>query len=298
MRAKVNGTELFFDVEGSGLVPEGPTMVERPPCLVLHGGPGMDHSYYRPWLSPLTDTVQLIYMDHRGQGRSQRLPNEAYTIEHMADDLEQLRLYLGLEQPIVMGNSFGGMLALVYATRYPGSYSRLVLISTTASYDFMAEANAIAAERATPEQQRVLPTIFEGKVQTAEDYRHWWDVMLPLYFHRYDPEAGAAMLGRTIGNPEIARHMFAHEIPHYDVRPRLDAIGVPTLVISGRHDWITPPTQGQEIHSLIPGSEFTIFEHSGHMPFVEEQEAFLSRVRGFLTRERAQAAPALSGVAS
>lgn len=298
MRAKVNGTELFFDVEGSGLVPDGLTMVERPPCLVLHGGPGMDHSYFRPWLTPLTDTIQLIYVDHRGQGRSQRLPNEAYTIEHMADDLEYLRLYLGLDQPAIMGNSFGGMLALVYATRYPDSYSRLVLISTTPSYDFLAEATAIAAERASPDQQRVLPTIFEGKVRTQDEYRRWWEVMLPLYFHRYDQAVGDALLGRTIGNPEIARYMFEHEIPHYDVREQLGAIHVPTLVISARHDWITPPTQGEQIHRLIPGSEFMIFEHSGHMPFIEEQEAFLDVVRRFLTRDAAGSAPVLSGAAS
>lgn len=99
MRAHVNGVDLFFDVEGSSLMPEGPTMVEQQPCFILHGGPGMDHSYFRPWLSPLTDKLQLIYVDHRGNGRSQRLPNEQYTIEHMADDLEQLRLYLGLERP-------------------------------------------------------------------------------------------------------------------------------------------------------------------------------------------------------
>lgn len=295
MRARVNGVELFFDVEGSGLVPGGTTMVERPPCLVLHGGPGMDHSYFRPWLSPLTDTVQLIYVDHRGQGRSQRLPNEAYTIEHMADDLEQLRLYLGLDRPIVLGNSFGGMLAQVYATRYPDAPARLVLVSTTPSYDFLEEATAIAAERATEEQQRVMPTIFEGKVRTADEYRRWWDVMLPLYFHRYDPAVGEAMLGRTIGNPEIARYMFERGIPQYDVRPRLGAITVPTLIISGRHDWITPPSQGLQIHERIPGSEFVVFEHSGHMPFIEEQDAFLDMVRRFVTHGTVEGAAALAG---
>jgi len=282
MRAHVNGVDLFFDVEGSSLMPEGPTMIEQQPCFILHGGPGMDHSYFRPWLSPLTDKLQLIYVDHRGNGRSQRLPNEQYTIEHMADDLEQLRLYLGLERPIVLGNSFGGMLAQVYATRYPESYSRLVLVSTTPSYDFFAEATAIAEERATDEQKRVMPSLFEGKVRTEAEYHQWWEVMLPLYFYRYDSVVGAAMLGRTVGNPEVARYMFDQVIPHYDVRPQLGAITAPTLVISGRHDWITPPTQGEEIHRLISHSENVVFEKSGHMPFIEEQDDFLAVVRRFL----------------
>jgi len=282
MRAHVNGVDLFFDVEGSSLMPEGPTMVEQQPCFILHGGPGMDHSYFRPWLSPLTDKLQLIYVDHRGNGRSQRLPNEQYTIEHMADDLEQLRLYLGLERPIVLGNSFGGMLAQVYATRYPESYSRLVLVSTTPSYDFFAEATAIAEERATDEQKRVMPSLFEGKVRTEAEYHQWWEVMLPLYFHHYDSTVGAAMLGRTVGNPEVARYMFDQVIPHYDVRPLLGTITAPTLVIAGRHDWITPPSQSEEIQRLIPGSEYVVFEKSGHMPFIEEQDDFLDVVRRFL----------------
>jgi proline iminopeptidase len=173
-----------------------------------------------------------------------------------------------------------------------------VLISTAPSYDFMAEANAIAAERASLEQQRVLPTIFDGTIRTADNWRHWWDVMLPLYFYRYDQAIGDAMLGRGIGNPEITRYMFEHELPHYDVRPRLGMIGVPTLIISGRHDWITPPTQGAEIHGLMPGSVFTVFEHSGHMPFIEEQDAFLDVVRRFLTPVAARAAPALANATS
>ena len=282
MRARVNGTELFFDVEGSKLVPDGTTMREQPVCLVLHGGPGMDHTYFRPWLSPLAAQMQLVYVDHRGNGRSARMPNEAYTIENMADDLEQLRLYLGLEQPIVMGNSFGGMLAQVYATRYPHRAGKLVLISTTPSYEFFAEATAIAEARATERQKQVMPMLFEGKVGTEEEFAAWWEVMLPLYFYRYDPVLGAAMLGRTKGNPEVARYMFEREIPHYDVRPRLGTITEPTLVIAGRHDWITPPTQNEEIHRLIPHSDYVVFEYSGHMPFIEEQEGFLAVVRRFL----------------
>jgi len=295
MRAHVNGVDLFFDVEGSSLVPKGPIMIEQQPCFILHGGPGMDHSYSRPWLSPLTDKLQLIYVDHRGNGRSQRLPSEQYTIEHMADDLEQLRLYLGLERPIVLGNSFGGMVAQVYATRYPESYSRLVLVSTAPSYDFFAEATAVAEERATDEQKRVMPSLFEGKVRTEAEYHQWWEVMLPLYFHRYDSDRGAAMLGRTVGNPEVARYMFEHVIPHYDVRPQLGAVTAPTLVIAGRHDWVTPPTQGEEIHRFIPSSEYAVFEKSGHMPFIEEQDDFLDVVRRFLGIASDQPTPAFAG---
>src|SRR5690242_1316994 len=102
MFATVNATNLFFDVEGSLLEMRGTEVKSRPVCFVLHGGPGLDHTGFRPWLSPLADLVQLVYIDLRGQGRSDNAPLETCTIEQMADDLEQLRQYLGVERPLVL----------------------------------------------------------------------------------------------------------------------------------------------------------------------------------------------------
>src|SRR5687767_14052163 len=125
-----------------GLAPSGTAMVAREPCFVLHGGPGLDHSYFKPWLTPLAETMQLIYVDHRGTGRSERVPLETCTIEQMADDLEELRTYLGLDKVVVLGNSFGGMWALVYAVRHPESISKMILVTTTPSYEFLTPADA------------------------------------------------------------------------------------------------------------------------------------------------------------
>ena len=98
MRAKVNGTELFFDTVGSCLTPVGGRMVEKPVCFVLHGGPSIDSSYLRPWMDDLADVMQLVYVDYRGTGHSERMPIESYTLENTIDDLEALRLHLGLDQ--------------------------------------------------------------------------------------------------------------------------------------------------------------------------------------------------------
>ncbi|MCO5223267.1 MAG: alpha/beta hydrolase [Thermomicrobiales bacterium] len=284
MLAQVNGAQIYFDVEGMGLAPVGVDMVEKPVAFVLHGGPGMDHSYFKPWLSPLAEDFQLVYIDHRGTGRSERVALETCTIEQMADDIEELRKLLGLGKITVIGNSFGGMWAQVHALRYPDSVDRLVLVTTSPSHAFWEAASAQLETRATPEQKRVGPTLFEGKVTDEDEFIAWWEVMIPLYFHRWNKEREDALVKRGKDNPLVAAYMFEKIIPHYDVRAGLPSLSVPTLVCSGRHDWVTPVSECEAIVELIPGSELVMFEESGHMPFIEEQDKFVDVVRDFLKR--------------
>jgi len=99
-----NGTELYYVEAGSGL-----------PCLVMHGGLGVDHTYLHPWLDPLGDVLRLIYYDHRGNGRSGRPALETLTFDQFCADADTLRSALGLDRVAVMGSSYGGFIALEYA---------------------------------------------------------------------------------------------------------------------------------------------------------------------------------------
>jgi pimeloyl-ACP methyl ester carboxylesterase len=119
MYMTVNGVRLFFDVEGAKLVPDGPVMREKPVLLMLHGGPGADHSIYRPAYSALADIAQIVYLDHRGNGRSEDGPKERWNLAQWGDDVRAFCDALGIVDPIVLGASFGGMAALAYATRHP-----------------------------------------------------------------------------------------------------------------------------------------------------------------------------------
>jgi proline iminopeptidase len=284
MYAHVNGVELFFDVEGAGFVAEGTTYREKPVMFVLHGGPGCDHTYFRPWLHPLAEQVQLVFIDHRGNGRSSRTDLASYTIEQMADDVEALRTYLGLGPVLVLGQSFGGMVAQVFATRYPESVSKLVLANTTPSMQFWDDAQDAAAVMATPEQLAAIPALFNGEIQSQQAFDDWWAVCMPLYFRHPDRFATAIeeVEGRMTGAYEVANHMMANEIPKYDVRPLLPELTVPTLVLAGRYDWVTPLPQSQLIDELVPNSTLVVFDESGHMPHIEENEGFLAAVRTFV----------------
>src|SRR5512143_903595 len=160
MHVQVGDVRLFFDVDGAKLVPDGPAMRERPTLLLLHGGPGFDHSSYKPAMAPLAGAAQLVYLDHRGNGRSDRGTPEQWNLAQWGDDVRAFCDALGIEKPVVLGNSFGGMVAMAYATRHPDHPGKLVLSSTTAK----------------TRMDRVLAA-FErlGGAEVREVARRYWD---------------------------------------------------------------------------------------------------------------------------
>lgn len=284
MRAALRGTELYFDVEGAGLVPAGAAMRERPVALVIHGGPGSDHSGFKPALSPLSGHMQLVYFDHRGQGRSARGDPALYTLDENVEDMEALRRHLGLGPVVSIGTSYGGMVAMAHAARYPEAVSHLVLIVTAAHGGFIPRAQAILAERGTPEQQRVCKDLWDGGFRSVADVQHYYDVMGPLYARRHDAAAAATVRGRAEPSPEPLNRAFgpAGFLRTFDLRPELARIDAPTLILAGRHDWICPPEFSEEIHALIPGSDLRIFEDSSHSIRVDEPAALLDAITRFV----------------
>jgi proline iminopeptidase len=283
VKARIRDTEIWFDVEGAGLVPDGPRMVEKPVAFVLHGGPGGDHSYYKPALSPLADKLQLIYIDHRGQGRSARGPKETYTLDNNVEDLEALREYLGLDKIVILGASYGGMVALSYAVRYPQNVSHLIAIVTTPHHGFLERAKDILAARGTDEQKAVAETLWAGAFKNDEELQHYFDVMEPLYSLTYQPEKAKEVGQRGIVSSDAINEGFGGFLRTYDVSGELHKITAPTLVIGAAHDWICAPELSEEIARSIPNADLRMFERSGHSVIHDEHAAFIDVVRGFIT---------------
>lgn len=284
MRARIRGTEIYFDVEGMGLVPEGARMVERPVAFVIHGGPGGDHTGFKPALTPLAERMQLVYFDHRGQGRSAKGDPATYTLDENVEDMEALRQHLGLGPIVSIGTSYGGMVAMAHAACYPRSVSHLVLVVTAAHAGFNARARQIVAERGTAEQKEVAAQLWAGALDTPEKLRRYYDVMGPLYSRSHDPVAAKAGRDRGILSPEALNRAFAPGgfLQHYDLRPELARIVAPTLILAGRHDWICPPEFSEEIHRLVPGSDLRIFEESSHSIRADEPRKMIDAIAGFV----------------
>ncbi len=288
MRAAIRGTEIYFDIEGAGLVPDGDRMREQPVAFVLHGGPGGDHSGFKPGMTPLASRMQLVYIDHRGQGRSSKGDPARYTLDENVEDMEALRRHLGLGPIVSIGTSYGGMVALAHAARYPASVSHLVLIVTASHAGFNQRARQIVAERGSPEQNAVCDQLWAGELDTMDKLRHYYDVMGPLYSVRFDANAAAASRSRGILTPEALNRAFAPGgfLRSFDLRPELSGITAPTLIMAGRHDWICPVEFSEEIHRLIPGSDLRIFEHSSHSIRADEPEALRDAIAGFVVYRR------------
>jgi proline iminopeptidase len=284
MHASIRGTRIYFDVEGMGLVPDGPVMRARPAAMVIHGGPGSDHTGFKPGFSPLAARLQLIYFDHRGQGRSDPADPATYTLDENVEDMEALRRHLGLGPIVSIGTSYGGMVAMAHAARHPEAVSHLVLIVTAAHGGFIPRAQALVRDRGTAEQQSVCEKLWEGAFRSAEEMRHYYSVMGPMYARRHDDAAAEAGRLRTTHSPEALNRAFGPTgfLRTFDLRPELPRIAVPTLVLAGRHDWICPPGYSEEIASLIPHADLRVFEHSSHSIRSDEPEAMVDAILGFL----------------
>lgn len=289
MRAKIRDTEIYFDIEGAGLVVDGDRMREKPPAFIIHGGPGGDHTGFKPGYSPLAERMQLVYFDHRGQGRSARGNPETYTLDQNVEDMEALRVHLGCGPIVSVGTSYGGMVGMAHAARYPDAVSHLVLIVTASHSGFNARARQIIAERGTAEMQAVCDALWSGQLASEDKLRDYYRVMGPMYSYRFDPSSAGQGRARGILSPDALNMAFKPGgfLQSFDLRPELARITAPTLILAGRHDWICAPEFSEEIARLIPGSDLRIFENSSHSIRADEPQAMLDAIAGFVVyRER------------
>ena len=307
MLAKIRDTEIFFDIHGSLLEireeaeqaekaerAEGTNaqLHQRPVAFVSHGGPGADHSIMRPGMDPIGEYAQVVFWDHRGQGRSARGDISKYNLDENVEDLEALRIHLGVEKIVSVGTSYGGMVAMAHAARYPQSVAKLLLIVTAAHSGFNKRAQEIVASRGTPEEREVTRQLWAGELTSVAAMHNYFRKTWGLYSTTFDAsniekvKKSEASLARCIMSPDALNRAFAPGgfLLTYDLRPELANIIAPTLVLAGRHDWICAPEFSQEIHSLIPHSELKIFENSSHSIRGDEPEEFYATLREFITR--------------
>ncbi|HEX2303726.1 MAG TPA: alpha/beta fold hydrolase [Gaiella sp.] len=266
---------------------EGYTLFVEPvgeaglPLVVLHGGPGLDHTHLRPWLDPLGADFRLLYMDERGQGRSERVDPATLSLDVFARDVDLLAEALELDRFALLGHSFGAIIttyhainlgtAAAYVISGGGDSSEKLMADVGASLEAMGEAGKPIAESWEWEQT----------VQTPDECAELMRIQTPFHFHGPPPPGFAE---DTVYAADVLRHFATAGYGNFDYTPDLERVAKPTLILVGEHDRTTTPRAARVLHRGIPGSEYAELAGAGHMSMCEAQDAYLDRVRAFLGR--------------
>ena len=287
MKISVNGTRLFFDVEGASLVPDGSSMRQKPTLVLLHGGPGFDHSAFKPAFSALADIAQVIFLEHRGNGRSDPATCETWNLAQWGDDIRGFCDALGIERPIVLGVSFGGMVAMAYATRHPEHPAKLILVSTEAAGTSYRERRVElfrrlgGAEVGALAQRRFIERQTDAATMAA-----WVRLAMPHYT-RSGPKPEVAT--RAVLHPEVLRWFTrpGGEGQAFDMFPDLPRICCPTLILGGEDDPMTPIESQADIAAVLPPElvRFERFADCGHGVIADAETRAMAIIRDFIVAE-------------
>jgi proline iminopeptidase len=264
---KADGAELFCQFDGKG-----------EPLVVIHGGPGLSQDYLLPQMSRLSENYFVIFYDQRGCGRSTGELKESGNLDDFMNDIEAIRKEFGFEKISVMGHSWGGLLAMKYATVHPGCVKRLILVtSMSASYEdfnsFLEEWN----KRMAPYKSQLESITNNSCFSEGDPKLHEQFLKLIFATYLFNPnkvcELNLSMSRKAALHGIEARKIFNVEVKDYDLFSDLGKLYVPTLIIHGDSD-PNPLQSATHIRDAIKNSKLTVIKECGHFPYIEQPETF------------------------
>jgi pimeloyl-ACP methyl ester carboxylesterase len=276
MRVEVNGTRLWYDVEGPALVPDGAAMRRRPTVLLVHGGPGSyDHSYFKPDFARLARTAQVVYLDLRGHGLSDWGDPADWSFEACADDLRAFCDTVGIYRPVVFGHSMGGFVAMLYGARHPGHAGALVLQSTNARFDLARLVEGFR-QFGGDEVAELAERHYGGASVSDED----WARVFAVFGTRVPDEQE---LARRIRNSELGKHGM-ELLRRFDAVAQLAAVDCATLVCVGELDPVTPVAAARELADALPAGlvRLEVIEGAGHFPWKDAPDRYWQVLTDFV----------------
>lgn len=288
-----NGVLIYYTAMGRG-----------EPLVIVHGGPGASHDYFLPYLLPLMRRNRVVFIDERGSGKSQKLEDASqYTVENMVEDVEAVRIALGLGRINLLGHSFGGVVAEAYALKYQGNLRHLVLCSTFSSTKALNEVFQKMLANMSPElRERIQGLEKAGLFGKGPDFRKGrypdeymvaaWGEGYFSYLYQNRPDANYDPVANGIMSWDLYREMWGSDgefvvdgnLKSVEYTDRLKTIHVPTLITVGDHDE-SDPAMARVMNQEIKGSKLVILPKSGHMTFVDQPGMFLSAVDEFLHKK-------------
>lgn len=263
------------------------------PIIVLHGGPGLDQTYLQPQLLKLAKNNKLIFYDQRGSGESleTEINESTINIKRFVSDLETVRKHLNLEQFVLMGHSWGGLLAMEYATTYPQNLLGLALVNTVpANYKGSSAFAEQLMKSIEPINDKIKPlfSFEEFAKQNAQELSKIYRDLFAVYFYNANEvekltlqfNTRAAQSGFKV-REEMSQTYFLH--PSVNLFPKLENLSTATLIIHGKQD-IVPYWTAAEINTAVKNSTLVLLEECGHFPYIEQEEKFMESVEEFLLK--------------
>jgi proline iminopeptidase len=272
---------IYFEVLGSGA---------GTPLIVVNGGPGFDHTYEHvssAW-DVLAKKRRVIFYDQRGTGRSPSSTKQTYTLADQINDLEDLRAHLGADQIQLLGHSWGGYLVMAYAAQHPEHISHLIIVDSAAPKfkDTIFLFDNVFPEGTERQAGLAFAEEMGDKRAQDADLREYFSM---LFYSPQNRDKFLATIAPTVYRKDI-NEAVGKDIERFDLNPEIRKFKFPTLVITGRYDMNVAPIIAYKIHQAIPGSQFAVFEKSGHLPFFEEPDEFVQVVEKFLANATYKAA--------
>jgi proline iminopeptidase len=274
---ETNGVTLWYEVTGGGT---------GTPLVLANGGPGFDHAYLHAGaFVRLGEGRPVVFYDQRGNGRSGPLaPGQPCGLAEQIADLEALRAHLGYERMDLLGHSWGGYLVMAYAARHPQRIAHLVIVDSAAPkiQDTAFLFEKIYPEVTASEAKKAFAVELGDPEAIAADLDEYFSM---LFYDQRHLEAFRERARReSFRYTQAVNRAVWNDLQRFDLNPELGKFRFPTLVVTGRYDFNVAPSVAWAIHRAIPGSELAVFEKSGHLPQVEEEDAFVARLTAFLAK--------------
>ena len=283
-RVDIGGCELYVEEQGQGT-----------PLFLLHGGPGATHHFFHPHFSQAKDFARVVYYDQRGCGLSDYKKGEGYTIDQAVEDIEKLRKALGLEKIVLLGHSYGGILAQKYSIQYPENIKGLILVGSglamsislepTRQYDYMTEKERDRINQISVDVEKAIE---EGKISPSEQtevivYNRLlngdWKRQ---HFYKPTPEQIARHALYEWKHDQNFNERMSAEINKVGLKGAFDNCPIPTLILEGKWDLTWNTDKPAILKNNHPHSWLVLFQNSGHSPFMDEPDKFFNVLKKFL----------------
>lgn len=278
MQIDVNGTRLWFDVDGPGLVHEGHELRQRPTLVLVHGGPGVyDHAYFKPDFARLAEHAQVVYLDLRGHGRSDWGDVAAWSLEACADDVHAFCDALGIARPVVFGHSMGAPIVLLYGARHPEHAGGLILQSGFARFDVPRLVEGFRRV-AGDDVAEIAGRSYRGEGVSDDEWNRVYDAFGPNRPTKDEADAWPENAELNTRGMDLIREV--------DIVDQLARIDAPTLVSVGELDPVTPVPAAEEIVAALPEGlgRLEVIDGAGHFTWKDAPDRVFGLIAGFVKR--------------